>query len=210
MQDGQNVSVYLMFTMHHCCDSIWLLGSRPPGPGGIRLTLTPSVIPNCNYLTVYNTKTRKNILIIRCTETFWSPCIATCVSNLDTRWKWVVRITSRLLYRRGIWTLHFEWEAGWIGLNSVRSRKIWFFFPGSNRDTQVTQSVPTSLFLLCFVTWSWSCVRKSCILSGRTTGSSPVGKRAILWSVPCFSNHNTRRGQEIRDMSSHPPIRYHA
>jgi hypothetical protein len=30
--------------------SIWLLGSRPPGPGHYRLTLTPSVIPKSNYV----------------------------------------------------------------------------------------------------------------------------------------------------------------
>jgi len=30
--------------------SIWLLGSQPPGPGYTRLTLTPSVIPNSNYI----------------------------------------------------------------------------------------------------------------------------------------------------------------
>jgi hypothetical protein len=30
--------------------SIWLLGNRPPGPGG--LTLTPSVIPNSNYVII--------------------------------------------------------------------------------------------------------------------------------------------------------------
>jgi hypothetical protein len=30
--------------------SIWLLGSRPPGPGDTRLTPTPSVISNSNYV----------------------------------------------------------------------------------------------------------------------------------------------------------------
>jgi hypothetical protein len=30
--------------------SIWLLGSRPPGLGDTRLTLTPSVISNSNYI----------------------------------------------------------------------------------------------------------------------------------------------------------------
>jgi 6-phosphogluconolactonase/glucosamine-6-phosphate isomerase/deaminase len=32
--------------------SVKLLGSRPPGPGDTRLTLTPSVIHNSNYVIV--------------------------------------------------------------------------------------------------------------------------------------------------------------
>jgi hypothetical protein len=60
--------------------STWLLGSRPPGSGGnMILTLTPSVIPNSNYVIMvsdWNCLKYFCVLfctvIIRCTETFWS------------------------------------------------------------------------------------------------------------------------------------------
>jgi hypothetical protein len=54
LQSDQKVSVHLIVTTHvflaSLLGSIRLLGSRPPGPRGTRLTLTPSVIPNSNYV----------------------------------------------------------------------------------------------------------------------------------------------------------------
>jgi hypothetical protein len=60
---------------------IWLLGNQPPGPGDTRLTLTPSVIHNSNYVIMVSDRNCLKYfcvfftVIIRCTETFWSPCI---------------------------------------------------------------------------------------------------------------------------------------
>ena len=53
------------------------------GQGDTRITLTPSVIPNYNYvITVGDRNCLKYwifacfcTVIVRCTETFWSPCI---------------------------------------------------------------------------------------------------------------------------------------
>jgi hypothetical protein len=62
--------------------SIWLLGSRPPGSGGTRLTLTPSLIPNSNYVIMVSDLNCLKYLcmffcavILRCTDTHFSPCI---------------------------------------------------------------------------------------------------------------------------------------
>jgi hypothetical protein len=59
------------------------LAADRQGQGETRFTLTPSVIPNSNYvIMVSDWKCLKYIcvfffctVIIRCTETFWSPCI---------------------------------------------------------------------------------------------------------------------------------------
>jgi hypothetical protein len=46
-----NIYIYIYIYINNVLGSMWLLGSRPPGPGGdTRLTLTPSVIPNSNYI----------------------------------------------------------------------------------------------------------------------------------------------------------------
>jgi hypothetical protein len=53
------------------------------GQGDTRLTLTPSVIPNSNYVIMvsdWNCLKYFCIVIIRCIETFWSPCIL-CLQN---------------------------------------------------------------------------------------------------------------------------------
>jgi hypothetical protein len=56
------------------------LGTHRQGHGDTRLTLTPFVIPNCNYVIMVSDWNGLKyfvcfyIVIIRCTETFWSPC----------------------------------------------------------------------------------------------------------------------------------------
>jgi hypothetical protein len=72
--------------------SIWLFGSDRQGQGDSRITPTPSLIPNCNYvIMVSDWNCLKYFcvffctVIIRCTETFLSFCISTFHKNLLSR-----------------------------------------------------------------------------------------------------------------------------
>jgi hypothetical protein len=66
---------------HYLAQSDCLAADRQ-GQGHTRLTLTPSVIPNSNYIFMVGYWNCLKYfclffctVIIRCTETFWSPCI---------------------------------------------------------------------------------------------------------------------------------------
>jgi hypothetical protein len=67
------------FLPHYLAHSDILAADRQ-GQGDTRLTLTPSVIPNSNYVIVVSDWNCLKCffaffaVIIRCTETFWSPC----------------------------------------------------------------------------------------------------------------------------------------
>jgi hypothetical protein len=68
------------------------LAADPQGQGDIRLTLTPSVTPNSNnVIMVSDWNCLKYFcvffcnVIIRCTETFWSPCITPLVLSASVQ-----------------------------------------------------------------------------------------------------------------------------
>jgi hypothetical protein len=72
------------FLPHFLAQSGCLAAARP-GQGDIRLTRTPSVMPISNYVIMVSDWNFLKyffvfcIVTIRCTETFWSPCICTGV-----------------------------------------------------------------------------------------------------------------------------------
>jgi hypothetical protein len=87
VQGEQKVSVHLMITIQKVTSNVQSVPRQSPdiywhARGYTRLTLTASVIPNSNYvIMVSDWNCLKYFcvffctVIIRCTDTFWSPCI---------------------------------------------------------------------------------------------------------------------------------------
>jgi hypothetical protein len=104
-QGYQKVCVHMMITIQKFTSSVQSIAADRQGQETTRHTLTPTVIPNSNYVIMVSDWNLKKIflrvfctVIIRCIKTFWSLCIFHIILLCDTNTTWLYRYSSAGIY----------------------------------------------------------------------------------------------------------------